>query len=67
MQTSKQEKIEKLLDQLDTMMHLSYQIHKETDYCNHTYVIKELTPEYKLARKQFSETLKELLDNNSAS
>ena len=65
MTKSKQEKIDSLLDQLDKFVNLSYKINKETDYCNHTFVIKTLKPEYEASKKRLEKTLEELLDNNS--
>ena len=65
MQTSKQEKIDILLEQLETFVKLSYRVNKETDYCNHTYVIKTLKPEYEASKKRLEKTLEELLDINS--
>ena len=65
MTKSKQEKIDSLLDQLDKFVNLSYKINKETDYCNHTFVIKTLKPEYEASKKRLEKTLEELLDINS--
>lgn len=59
---SKQEKIDFIIEQLEILVDLKYKINKETDYCNHTYVVKTLLPEYKTSKKLFSDTLKELLD-----
>jgi len=65
--TLKQEKIAKLVEQLETVVDIRYKINKETDYCNHSYVVKTLAPKYKNAKDNFEQTLKEILDNNSES
>ena len=67
MTTSKQEKIETFMVQLETLMDLHYEIRKEIDYCNHLYVIKTLRPGYDASKKLFRQSLEELLDNNSES
>lgn len=64
MTTLKQAKIEEFLKQIETLIDLKYKINRETDYCNHSYVIKNLLPEYESNKEKFQKTLKELLDNN---
>lgn len=65
MQRSKQEKIDTLIAHLECMFDIKHQINKETDYCNHSYVIKTLLPGYQASKRLVSESIKELLDNNS--
>lgn len=59
-----QEKIDALVAHLEKLMDIKYQINKETDYCNHSYVVTNLLPEYRASKTIFAEALKELLDNN---
>ena len=65
MTTSRQEKIDTLISNLECLVDIKYQINKETDYCNHSYVIKTLSPRYEASKRLVSESIKELLDNNS--
>lgn len=65
MQRSKQEKIDTLISHIECLIDIKYQINKETDYCNHSYVIKTLLPGYEASKRLVSENLKELLDINS--
>lgn len=67
MQTSKQEKIDEFIKELELFTDLRYKINKETDLCNHSYVVKKLLPPYKQSKLFLENTLKELLDNNSQS
>jgi hypothetical protein len=62
---SKQEKIDEFLLTLKKVIDIRYQINKETDLCNHSYVVKTLTPIYDLQENALRESLKELLENNS--
>ena len=66
MTTLKQEKIEHLLNQIELLMDLRYKINKETDYCNHSYVIKTLLPDYTSTKESVRKTLKDIVDNNYA-
>lgn len=61
MQTSKQEKIDQIINDLETFIDLRYKINKETDYCNHSFVFKMIQDEYVPAKKKLEESLKELL------
>ena len=65
MAKSKQEKIDTLIAHLECMFDIKHQINKETDYCNHSYVIKTLLPGYEASKRLVSESVKELLDINS--
>lgn len=67
MQRSKQEKIDEFITELEFFIDMRYRINKETDMCNHSYVIKELIPPYKNSKSSLEETIKELLDINSQS
>lgn len=67
MQTSKQEKIDEFIKELELFTDLRYKINRETDLCNHRYVTKELLPPYNNSKLLLENTLKELLDNNSQS
>lgn len=64
MTKSKQEKIDTLISHIECLIDIKYQINKETDYCNHSYVIKTLLPGYEASKRLVAENLKELLDNN---
>lgn len=66
MKTLKQEKIDTLLSHIECLIDIKYQINKETDYCNHSYVIKTLLPGYEASKRLVAKTLEELLDNNYA-
>jgi hypothetical protein len=44
MTTSKQEKIDTLISTIQQYVDIRYQINKETDLCNHSYVVKNLNP-----------------------
>lgn len=65
MQISKQEKIEKFLAELTTLFNMQYQINKETDMCNHSYVVKNLLPAYENSKTLVRQSLDDLLDINS--
>lgn len=66
MTTSKQqEKIDTLISHLECMFDIKHQINRETDYCNHSYVIKTLRPGYEASKRLVSKSIKDLLDNNS--
>lgn len=65
MQISKQEKIEKFLGELTNLFNLQYQINKETDMCNHSYVVRNLLPAYEDSKQIVRQSLDELLDINS--
>lgn len=67
MQKSKQEKIDEFLNELEFFVDIRYKINKETDLCNHSYVVRELLLPYKNSKLILEETLKELLDINSGS
>lgn len=62
MTTSKQEKIDRFLLDIESISDIRYQINKERDLGNHYYVFKTLVPEYKIAKEKCSDSLKELLD-----
>jgi hypothetical protein len=62
---SKQEKIDEFVLTLQKVIDIRYKINKETDLCNHTYVIKNLNPVYGLQKTALEEAIKNLLDNNS--
>lgn len=64
MPTLKQQKIDDFLNQIEIVADLRYQINKETEYCNHTYVVKTLLPKYQEAKENFKQTIEKLLDNN---
>lgn len=65
MQTSKQEKIESFIVELTNLFNMQYQINKETDNCNHYYVIKNLLPKYEESKKLVRKSLEEMFDINS--
>ena len=65
MSKSKQEKIDTLISHLECFFDIKYQINKETDNCNHYYVIKTLLPGYEASKRLVSQSIKELLDINS--
>lgn len=65
MQISKQEKIESFIVELTNLFNMQYQINKETDNCNHSYVIKNLLPKYQESKKLVREKLEEMFDINS--
>ena len=64
MMMSKQEKIDLFLDQLNDYINIRCEISRETDRCNHSYVVKNLLPQHKKTKELLAETLEELLDNN---
>lgn len=59
---SKQEKIDEFLLTLEKVVDIRYKINKETDLCNHTYVVKYLNPVYEAQSKALEEAIKNLLD-----
>lgn len=61
---SKQEKIDDLVNQIQEFADIRYRINKETDYCNHFYVVKTLIPEYEEHKKLLKEKLKNLVDSD---
>lgn len=61
MQRSKQEKIDEFVLTLQKVMDTRYKINRETDLCNHSYVIKNLTPVYDLQKKALEEAINDLL------
>ena len=65
MQTSKQKKIECFIVELTTLIDIQYRINKETDNCNHSYVIKNLLPKYEESKKLVRQSLEEMFDINS--
>lgn len=65
MTRSNQEKIDEFVLTLQKVIDIRYEINKETDHCNHTYVIKNLNPIYGLQKTALEEAIKDLLDNNS--
>lgn len=67
MQKSKQEKIDDFILELEFFIDIKYKINKETDMCNHSYVVKELLPPYKNSKSSLEKTIEELLDINSQS
>ena len=65
MTTSKQEKIDEFVLTLQKVIDIRYTINKETDLCNHSYVIKNLSPVYNIQKAALEEAIKNLLDNNN--
>jgi hypothetical protein len=61
---SKQEKIDEFLLTLEKVVDIRYKINRETDLCNHSYVIKHLNPEYETQKNALEKSIKHLLDNN---
>lgn len=61
MQRSKQEKIDEFVLTLQKVIDIRYQINKETDLCNHSYVVKNLTPTYELQKAALEEAINDLL------
>jgi hypothetical protein len=62
---SKQEKIDEFVLTLQKVIDIRYQINRETDLCNHTFVIKNLKPIYELQKNALEESIKDLLEFNS--
>jgi hypothetical protein len=63
--TSKQQKIDEFVIELKKFIDIRYEILKETDLCNHTYVIKHLVSPYEETEARLKQKIKELLDFNS--
>ena len=61
MTTSKQEKIEEFTSALQKVIDIRCEIVRETDRCNHRYVVTELKPIYEDRKKVLQEILKDLL------
>lgn len=64
MTISKQQKIDEFIKELTEFVDKRYQINKETDLCNHSYVIKNLLPEYEITKRRLEDSIEELIDNN---
>ena len=58
---SKQQKIDEFLNTLQNYVDIRYRINKETDYSNHSYVIKHINPEYHKIKKQLEDAINNLL------
>jgi hypothetical protein len=65
MTKSKQQKIDNFIKELEIFVDLRYKINKETDLCNHSYVVREMLLPYKNSKLLLEETIEELLDINS--
>lgn len=63
---SKQEKIEDFFIALEKVVDIRYQMNKETDFCNHTYVVKTLNPVYESHKKALQDSIENLLDSSTA-
>jgi hypothetical protein len=58
---SKQEKIDIFISSLEKMIDIRYQINRETEYCNHSYILKLKKETYNPLVEEVKENIKTLL------
>lgn len=62
---SKRLMIDEFVKDLEKFIDLRYAINRETDLCNHSYVVTNLNPQYREAKLKLEDSITILLTENT--